>query len=189
MPFVASAPSCAASAAAFSAPTSEPPAAAFAADAAGASASTIVFWPGTTPPQAELALARALPPHEGAVQLATLAADLLAQGHAAHALHARVLRVQALAQLPANQAQAAQEAQAVAADLAHTTPLAAYLPEVWMVLADACRRGGAPDAAARFDAQALAWVQRASSAHVPAAFREGFEQRNRVNAALLRVIA
>lgn len=150
-------------------------------------------WADCTDPatraQAELAMARALPPHAGAARLATLAAELLAQGHAAHALHARVLRVQALAQLPAHQAQAAEEAQAIAADLAHTTPLAAYLPEVWVVLADACRCGAAPEAAARFDAQARAWVQQAGGAHVPAAFREGFEQRNRVNAALLRARA
>jgi len=147
-------------------------------------------WADCTDPstraQAELALARALPPQDSAARLAEMAAQLAAQGHAAHALHARVLRVQALARQPESRMLAAAEAQAVAADLAHTTPLAAYLPEVWSVLADACRRGGESDAAARCDAQALAWVQRASSAHVPAAFRAGFEQRNRVNAALLR---
>ncbi len=130
--------------------------------------------------QAELALARALPPEEAAPRLATLAARLAAAGQPAHALQARVLRLQPLAALQRDAAE--REALALAQALQQTTPLAAYGPEVLLSLHAALPRGSA--IARDTWAAAQRWVQQVAQEQVPEAFREGFLQRNRVNLVL-----
>jgi hypothetical protein len=64
-----------------------------------------------------------------------------------------------------------------------------YLPELWLVSAQALATLGREGAARRAAAEGQAWVREVHDGHVPPEFRDSFLHRNRVNSELLALPA
>ncbi len=127
---------------------------------------------------------RLVPPDEGEVMAASLAAWAGARERFGVALAGHV-RAAACALSQGATARAWTHAEAALQLARHYQPDTFYLPETWLVAAQALAALGRDAEARRAADDGLAWVRAVHDAHVPAEFRDSFLHRNPVNRELL----
>ncbi|MBT9488082.1 MAG: hypothetical protein IV093_11290 [Rubrivivax sp.] len=136
--------------------------------------------------QAEMVMADAMAPRDRVARLAAIETQCARTAHPALALHARLLRIQAQGSLDVHAA--ARAAAAAARQLADTTPVSAYRPEMHLILYRAMTAVGDFGAAESQLDLAWNWVLGAASDQVPTVFREAFLRRNLVNVAIHQAV-
>ncbi|MBC7995603.1 MAG: AAA family ATPase, partial [Rhizobacter sp.] len=131
---------------------------------------------------------RLVPADEGEVMAASLAAWAGARERFGVALAGHV-RAAACALGQGATARALPHAEAALQLARNYQPDTFYLPEVWLVAAQALAALGRGDEARRSVDDGLAWVRSVHDAHVPAEFRDSFLHRNPINRELLALAA